>query len=52
METIKTLASIDNATLTMAMEQVKATEEQKARAMKIIEDYRYAKAEIAKMFGR
>lgn len=52
METIKTLASIDNATLAKAMDQVKATEAQKARAMKEIEDYRYMRAEIAKMFRR
>ena len=48
--TLKTLANESNETLEKAMKMVSGTEEAKARALKEINDYRYAKETLAKWF--
>lgn len=49
-ETMKTLIEMDDETLNKAMAKVKATQEQKARAMKEINDCKYAKEIMRKWF--
>lgn len=49
-ETMKTLIEMDDETLNKAMAKVKATQEQKARAMKEINDCKYVKEIMRKWF--
>lgn len=51
-DTIKVLASLDNETLLKAMQEVKASDAAKERAINSINDYKYARKEIAKLFGK
>lgn len=51
-DTIKVLASLDNETLLKAMQEVKASDAVKERAINSINDYKYARKEIAKLFGK
>lgn len=51
-ETVKTLATLDENTLKKAMKEVKASTKAKARAIKEINDYKYLRNEIAKIFNK
>lgn len=51
-ETVKTLAALDETTLKKAMKEVKASDKAKARAIKEINDYKYVRNEIAKIFSK
>ena len=51
-ETIKFLATLTDTELNAAMKQVKGSDEVKARALKEINDYKYAKETLAKWFNK
>lgn len=51
-EIIKELASYDNETIKNCMNYVDASDKTKAKIMKSVEDYRYARETIGKWFGR
>ena len=50
--TLKIFENIDNETIEKALSKTKGSDTAKARALKEINDYKYIRAELKKMFNK